>query len=269
MVPCCGTQTAMQIAHPRHLAGGITPAIGAEPHTGQRPRCRSRCTSAIGSAAAWRGVTRASSPDGGLLPSLEAVANLSQSSETGSGPKWLEIKRRSYWLLRGRWSCIGVLSWLWPPWPRYFCPLLPWPTARSRSVFRWRCPDRPPFTASRCCKGAEMCVAEINAKGGVLGKKIELLPRDSKANADEAVRVSRELIIKDNVDFLVGHADLRRGAGGLDHRQGEQDRLRRADGEDDPAHRRGEPASLRLPHRLEHRHRRPRRRRRSWRSGRT
>jgi branched-chain amino acid transport system substrate-binding protein len=52
--------------------------------------------------------------------------------------------------------------------------------------------------------GARMAVAEINAKGGVLGKKFELLSRDSKANADEAVRLSRELIIKDSVDFLVG-----------------------------------------------------------------
>jgi branched-chain amino acid transport system substrate-binding protein len=53
-------------------------------------------------------------------------------------------------------------------------------------------------------KGAEMAVAEINAKGGVLGRKLEILSRDSKASADEAVRLSRELIIKDSVDFLVG-----------------------------------------------------------------
>ncbi len=52
--------------------------------------------------------------------------------------------------------------------------------------------------------GAEMAVAEINAKGGVLGRKLELLSRDSKASADEAVRLSRELIIKEGVDFLVG-----------------------------------------------------------------
>ena len=52
--------------------------------------------------------------------------------------------------------------------------------------------------------GAEMAVQEINAKGGVLGRKIEILSRDSKANADEAVRLSRELIIKDSVDFLIG-----------------------------------------------------------------
>ena len=53
-------------------------------------------------------------------------------------------------------------------------------------------------------KGAEMAVAEINAKGGVLGRKLEILSRDSKANADEAVRLARELIIKNNVDFLLG-----------------------------------------------------------------
>jgi branched-chain amino acid transport system substrate-binding protein len=53
-------------------------------------------------------------------------------------------------------------------------------------------------------KGAQMFVDELNAKGGVLGRKIELLPRDTKGNADEAVRVSRELILKENVDFLVG-----------------------------------------------------------------
>src|SRR5262249_57033719 len=53
-------------------------------------------------------------------------------------------------------------------------------------------------------KGAEMAVQEINAKGGVLGRKLELLERDSKANADEAVRLARELIVKNNVDFLMG-----------------------------------------------------------------
>ena len=53
-------------------------------------------------------------------------------------------------------------------------------------------------------KGAELAIADINAKGGVLGRKLELLSRDSKANADEAVRLAREMIIKDNVDFLSG-----------------------------------------------------------------
>jgi branched-chain amino acid transport system substrate-binding protein len=53
-------------------------------------------------------------------------------------------------------------------------------------------------------KGAQMFVEEVNAQGGVLGRKIELIARDTKGNADEAVRVSRELILKENVEFLVG-----------------------------------------------------------------
>src|SRR5271170_700564 len=53
-------------------------------------------------------------------------------------------------------------------------------------------------------KGAEIAAADINAKGGVLGRKLEILSRDSKANADEAVRLARELVLKNNVDFLSG-----------------------------------------------------------------
>jgi branched-chain amino acid transport system substrate-binding protein len=53
-------------------------------------------------------------------------------------------------------------------------------------------------------RGAQMFVDELNGKGGVLGRKVELLVRDTKGNADEAVRVSRELVLKENVDFLVG-----------------------------------------------------------------
>ncbi len=62
----------------------------------------------------------------------------------------------------------------------------------------------PALFGDPAAKGAQMFVEELNAKGGVLGRKIELLVRDSKADANEAVRVARELILKDNVDFLVG-----------------------------------------------------------------
>jgi branched-chain amino acid transport system substrate-binding protein len=53
-------------------------------------------------------------------------------------------------------------------------------------------------------QGMQMLVDEVNAKGGVAGKKLQLVVRDTKGNADEAVRVTRELILKENVDFLVG-----------------------------------------------------------------
>ena len=62
----------------------------------------------------------------------------------------------------------------------------------------------PALFGDPASKGAQMFVEELNAKGGVLGRKIELIVRDSKADANEAVRVAREMILKDNVDFLVG-----------------------------------------------------------------
>jgi branched-chain amino acid transport system substrate-binding protein len=65
-------------------------------------------------------------------------------------------------------------------------------------------------------KGAQMYVDEINAKGGVLGKQLELISRDSKAKPEEAVRVSRELISREKVDFLVGTFTSReRGQGAV------------------------------------------------------
>jgi branched-chain amino acid transport system substrate-binding protein len=62
----------------------------------------------------------------------------------------------------------------------------------------------PALFGDPASKGAQMYVDELNAKGGVLGRKVELIIRDSKADANEAVRVAREMILKDNVDFLVG-----------------------------------------------------------------
>jgi branched-chain amino acid transport system substrate-binding protein len=62
----------------------------------------------------------------------------------------------------------------------------------------------PALFGDPASKGAMMFVEELNAKGGVLGRKVELVVRDSKADANEAVRVAREMILKDNVDFLMG-----------------------------------------------------------------
>ena len=55
-----------------------------------------------------------------------------------------------------------------------------------------------------CKLGAELAVAEINAKGGVLGKKFELLSADDKANVQESVNLSKRYIQKDGVNFLFG-----------------------------------------------------------------
>ncbi len=55
-----------------------------------------------------------------------------------------------------------------------------------------------------CRQGAELAVKEINAKGGVLGKKLELLMADSKANVQELSSLSNRYIQKDEVNFLFG-----------------------------------------------------------------
>ena len=91
-------------------------------------------------------------------------------------------------------------------------------------------------------KGAQMFVEEVNAKGGVLGRPLELVVRDTKGNADEAVRIARDLILRENVDFLGGHAHLGRGAGGFASGQGEQDRVRGAGREDRPVDDASQPA---------------------------
>ncbi len=53
-------------------------------------------------------------------------------------------------------------------------------------------------------KGWEMAVEEINAKGGVLGKKLEVISRDDGANPGDAVRVADELITREGVHILAG-----------------------------------------------------------------
>ena len=46
-------------------------------------------------------------------------------------------------------------------------------------------------------KGMELAVEEVNAAGGVLGKKLELISRDDNTNPGEAVRVAEELISRE------------------------------------------------------------------------
>jgi branched-chain amino acid transport system substrate-binding protein len=53
-------------------------------------------------------------------------------------------------------------------------------------------------------KGWEMAVDEINAKGGVLGKKIEVISRDDGANPGDAVRVADELVTREGVNIIAG-----------------------------------------------------------------
>ena len=53
-------------------------------------------------------------------------------------------------------------------------------------------------------KSAELAVKQVNDKGGVNGRKVELLVRDDKLNGGEAATRTLELIEKDKVHAIVG-----------------------------------------------------------------
>ena len=53
-------------------------------------------------------------------------------------------------------------------------------------------------------KGMELAVDQINAKGGIGGKKVEVITRDDNANPGDVVRAAEELISREKVDFLAG-----------------------------------------------------------------
>src|SRR3974390_244639 len=52
--------------------------------------------------------------------------------------------------------------------------------------------------------GAKIAADEINAKGGVLGKKIELVIEDNKSNPTEAAAVAEKLINSDKTPVMMG-----------------------------------------------------------------
>ena len=53
-------------------------------------------------------------------------------------------------------------------------------------------------------KGMELAVDEINAAGGVLGRKIEVVSRDDNGVPGDAVRVAEELLTREHAALLMG-----------------------------------------------------------------
>jgi len=67
-------------------------------------------------------------------------------------------------------------------------------------------------------RGLQVAIDEINARGGVLKKKLELVRRDDEATPAKGVIAARELVFKENVAVLFGGLDTpvstrRRAAG--------------------------------------------------------
>ncbi|MEO5934238.1 MAG: ABC transporter substrate-binding protein [Duganella sp.] len=53
--------------------------------------------------------------------------------------------------------------------------------------------------------GVKLAVAEINAKGGLLGRQIQLIERDDEAKNERGVQIAQELINKEKVVATVGY----------------------------------------------------------------
>src|SRR3954454_13323533 len=53
-------------------------------------------------------------------------------------------------------------------------------------------------------KGWELAVEEVNAAGGVLGKKLQVISRDDNGNPGDAVRVAEELVSREGVALIAG-----------------------------------------------------------------
>ena len=52
--------------------------------------------------------------------------------------------------------------------------------------------------------GAKIAADEINANGGALGRRIELVVEDNKSNPTESAAVAEKLIVRDKVPALMG-----------------------------------------------------------------
>src|SRR5246500_1980674 len=52
--------------------------------------------------------------------------------------------------------------------------------------------------------GAKLAVEQINAKGGIMGRQVELLVEDSANDVGTGVQKARKLIERDQVNFMIG-----------------------------------------------------------------
>ncbi|MGA2316819.1 MAG: ABC transporter substrate-binding protein [Thermodesulfobacteriota bacterium] len=52
--------------------------------------------------------------------------------------------------------------------------------------------------------GIRIAMDEINAKGGILGRKLDLIVRDTEAKVDVGARETKDLILREKVNFLMG-----------------------------------------------------------------
>src|ERR1700684_1953183 len=55
--------------------------------------------------------------------------------------------------------------------------------------------------------GARLALEEVNRAGGILGREVELLVEDSANDADTGIVKTKELIARDQADFILGNVN--------------------------------------------------------------
>jgi len=53
-------------------------------------------------------------------------------------------------------------------------------------------------------QAVQLAVDEINAKGGILGRKVVAIFEDAKLDAETGARITKKYIVEDKVDFIIG-----------------------------------------------------------------
>ena len=74
------------------------------------------------------------------------------------------------------------------------------PSGSARSTATRR--SRRSWTPTQ--KGWELALEQVNAAGGINGRKLEIISRDDGATPGDAVRVAEELLSREKVDLLAG-----------------------------------------------------------------
>jgi len=95
-----------------------------------------------------------------------------------------------------KWPYLYLAIWL----------LLPWSLLAERITIGMNYPQTGPymFIGIDQERGAQLALEEINAAGGILGRQVEILRRDSKSDPDLSTLNVIELIDKKNVKMIFG-----------------------------------------------------------------
>ena len=80
----------------------------------------------------------------------------------------------------------------------------PSPAAEAIKVGEINSYTRLPAFTQPYRNGWQLAVEEINAAGGVLGRKIEVISRDDNGDPGTAVKIAEELVSREQVDLLAG-----------------------------------------------------------------